>query len=52
MGLVCRLLFQVLGQAGMDGPLAVCVCLAFGLVLYLAALAAMGICPRRPARQK
>ena len=43
MGLVVNLLFQVLVDRGLDGVAAALACLAFGGVLYLAALAAQGV---------
>ena len=45
MGLCCSLLFQVLLDAGVDGPAAAAACLLFGGVLYLAALTAQGVRP-------
>ena len=43
MGLVVRLLFQVLRAAGMGDLPNLAVCTVFGLVLYLAALQAQGV---------
>ena len=43
MGLVVNLLFRVLLDAGADGVAAALACLAFGTVLYLAALLAQGV---------
>ena len=43
MGLVVNLLFRVLLDAGADGAAAALACLAFGTVLYLAALLAQGV---------
>ena len=45
MGLCCNLLFQVLLDTGLDGPVAVLACLVFGGVLYLSALSAQGVRP-------
>ena len=45
MGLCCNLLFQVLLDAGLDGPVAVLACVVFGGVLYLSALSAQGVRP-------
>ena len=47
MGLVINLLFQVLQDAGLGALRAILACLAFGIVLYLAALSAQGIWPGR-----
>ena len=52
MGLVVNLLFQVLQDAGMDGRWALPVCLAFGAVLYLAALTAQGVSPSQLFRRQ
>ena len=47
MALVVNLLFHVLLDAGLDGRWAVAACIAFGAVLYLAALQAQGVHLRR-----
>ena len=43
MGLVINLLFRVLRDTGMGGAATCLVCIAFGGVLYLAALSAQGV---------
>ena len=44
-GLCCNLLFRVLLDADIQGPVAAAACLMFGGVLYLAALGAQGVRP-------
>ncbi len=45
MGLVVNLLFRVLMNSGVDGPISCLACLVFGTILYLTALNVQGVHP-------